>query len=284
MRPIGGDAMHGAATADLPGVIVIGHGTADATGAEETRRTAALIDALLPGTAVELGFLELVAPSIEDAVAALVRRGCRAVVAAPVLLFRAGHARRDVPEALAAAAARHGLAVRQAEPLGCHPAIVALAQRRRAEALAGREAVAAAETRLVVLGRGASDPRAVCQLCRLTLATTAAGPAQPPLHLGFAAAARPTLDEALAEAGAAVGVRRIVVQPHLLFSGHVEGQVDAALARVRGRRPEIEWLRAARLGADPAVAAALVARLIEVAPELQNAVSVAANQTSPSPS
>jgi sirohydrochlorin cobaltochelatase len=204
-------------------------------------------------------------------------------VAAPVLLFRAGHARRDVPEALAAAAARHGLAVRQAEPLGCHPAIVALARRRRAEALAGRAAVAAAETRLVVLGRGASDPRAVCQLCRLTLATTAAWPA-PPLHLGFAAAARPTLDEALAEAGAAAGVRRIVVQPHLLFSGHVEGQVDAALARVRARRPDIEWLRAARLGADPAVAAALVARLIEVAPELQNAVSVAANQTSPRPS
>ena len=275
--------MHGAATADLPGVIVIGHGTADATGAEETRRTAALVAALLPGTAVELGFLELVAPSIEDAVAALVRRGCRAVVAAPVLLFRAGHARRDVPEALAAAAARHGLAVRQAEPLGCHPAIVALARRRQAEALAGRAAVAAAETRLVVLGRGASDPRAVCQLCRLTLATTAAWPA-PPLHLGFAAAARPTLDEALAEAGAAAGVRRIVVQPHLLFSGHVEGQVDAALARVRARRPDIEWLRAARLGADPAVAAALVARLIEVAPELQNAVSVAANQTSPRPS
>ena len=274
--------MHGAATADLPGVIVIGHGTADATGAEETRRTAALVAALLPGTAVELGFLELVAPSIEEAVAALVGRGCRAVVAAPVLLFRAGHARRDVPEALAAAAARHGLAVRQAEPLGCHPAIVALARRRRREALAGRDAVAAAETRLVVLGRGASDPRTVCQLCRLTLATTAAPPA-PPLHLGFAAAARPTLDEALAEAGAAAGVRRIVVQPHLLFSGHVEGQVDAALARGRERRPDIEWLRAARLGADPAVAAALVARAIEVAPELQNAVSLPANETSPRP-
>jgi len=283
VRSTGGDAMHGAATADLPGVIVIGHGTADATGAEETRRTAALVAALLPGVPVELGFLELVAPSIEDAVAALAGRGCRAVVAAPVLLFRAGHARRDVPEALAAAAARHGLAVRQAEPLGCHPAIVALARRRRAEALEGRAAVAAADTRLVVLGRGASDPRAVCQLCRLTLATTAARPA-PALHLGFAAAARPTLDEALAEAGAAAGVRRIVVQPHLLFSGHVEGQVDAALARVRASRPDIEWLRAARLGADPAVAAALVARAIEVAPELRNAVSVAANQTSPRPS
>jgi sirohydrochlorin ferrochelatase len=273
--------MHGSATADLPGVIVIGHGTADATGAEETRRTAALVADLLPGAAVELGFLELATPSIDDAVARLAVRGCRAVVAAPLLLFRAGHARRDVPEALAAAAARHGLAVRQAEPLGCHPAIVALARRRREAVAQGQDAVAAVGTRLVVLGRGSSDPRAVCQLCRLALATSAGVPAAMPLHLGFAAAARPTLDEALAEACAAAGVRRIIVQPHLLFAGHVEGQVDAAVAHGRARRPDIEWLRAARLGADPAVAAALVGRALEVAPELRNAVSLAANETSP---
>jgi sirohydrochlorin cobaltochelatase len=274
--------MHRSETAALPGVVVVGHGTADPVGAAETRRTAALVAAMLPGVAVELGFLELVAPSIEDAVAALAARGRGAVVAAPVLLFRAGHARRDVPEALAAAAARRGLPVRQAEPLGCHPAVVALARRRRAEALAGRDAVAAAATRLVVLGRGSSDPRAVCQLCRLTLATTA-GTTVPPLHLGFAAAARPTLDEALAAAAADPGVRRIVVQPHLLFSGHVEGQVAAAIDRGRAARPDVEWLRVARLGADPAVAEALVARAVAVAPELQTAVSLAANQTSPSP-
>jgi sirohydrochlorin cobaltochelatase len=141
--------------------------------------------------------------------------------------------------------------------------------------------VAAPATRLVVLGRGSSDPRAVCQLCRLTLAASAGVPAAMPLHLGFAAAARPTLDEALAEACAAAGVRRIIVQPHLLFAGHVEGQVDAAVARGRARRPDIEWLRAARLGAEPAVAAALVERAMEVAPELRNAVSLAANETSP---
>jgi hypothetical protein len=56
------------------------------------------------------------------------------------------------------------------------------------------------------------------------------------------------------------------------------------VARGRARRPDIEWLRAARLGADPAVAAAVVARAVEAAPELRNAVSIAANETSPRPS
>lgn len=264
--------------ASLPGVVVVGHGTASAQGLDEARRLTLLVAGRLPGAAVELGFLELAAPSIAEAVGRLAARGCRDIVAAPLLLFRAGHARRDVPAALAAAAAGHGLGVRQAEPLGAHPAIVALARRRLDEAGAGRAGVA---TRLAFVGRGASDPRAVCQVCRVALAATAGRPE--PLHLGFAAAARPTLDEALEQAAAAPGVRRVVVQPHLLFAGHVEGQVETAVERGRAARPDVEWLRAARLGPDPLVAEAVVARLLAAAPELRTAVSPAANETSPSP-
>jgi sirohydrochlorin ferrochelatase len=263
--------------AAVPGVVVVGHGTAAAAGLEEARRLTQLVAERLPGAAVELGFLELAAPSIAVAVDRLAVRGCRSIVAAPLLLFRAGHARRDVPEALAAAAAGHGLGVRQAEPLGGHPAIVTLARRRLEEATADR----APATRLVFVGRGSSDPRAVCQLCRVALAATAGRPE--PLHLGFAAAARPTLDEALDQAAAAAGVRRVVVQPHLLFTGHVEGQVETALGRGRAARPDVAWLRAARLGPHPLVAEAVVARLLEVAPELRTALSTAANETSPSP-
>jgi len=262
----------------LPGVVVVGHGTAAAAGLEEARRLTHLVAGRLPGAVVELGFLELAAPSIAVAVDRLAARGCREIVAAPLLLFRAGHARRDVPEALAAAAAVHGLGVRQAEPLGAHPAIVALARRRLEEATAGRGSAA---TRLAFVGRGSSDPRGVCQLCRVALAATAGRPE--PLHLGFAAVARPMLDEALEQAAGAAGVRRVVVQPHLLFAGHVEGQVETAVARGRAARPAVEWLRVACLGPDPLVAEAVVARLLDVAPELRNALSPATNETSPRP-
>jgi sirohydrochlorin cobaltochelatase len=254
----------------LPGVVVVGHGTADATGLEEVRRLTQLVAGRLPGAAVELGYLELAAPSIAVAVDRLAARGCRGIVAAPLLLFRAGHARRDVPAALAAAAAVHGLAVRQAEPLGAHPAIVALARRRWEEAVAGC-GPSSGGTRLVFLGRGSSDPRAVCQLCRVALAA-GAGRAEP-VHLGFAAAASPTLDEAVGQAAAAADVRRVVVQPHLLFAGHVAGQVEAAVGRGRAARPGIAWLQVARLGPDPLVAEAVVARLLDAAPELRTALA-----------
>lgn len=255
-----------AALAPAVGVVVVGHGTADATGAAETAEVAALAAALFPGVPVELGFLEVIEPTIAAAVDRLAARGCREVVAAPLLLFAAGHARRDVPEALAAAAAAAGVAARQAEPLGLHEAIVALSVRRRRESLAALPPVPAAETVLAVLGRGASDPGAIDRLRGFAAASLDAdGDWRPSrIEFGFAAAARPTLDEALA-AAAGPGPRRVVVQPHLLFRGHVEEQVAAAVARARAGWPRIEWVEVGRLGADRLVARALVERAREAA-------------------
>ena len=248
------------------GVLVVGHGTADVDGAAETARLADLVADQLPGVPVCLGFLEVIGPTISEALGRLASRGAREVVAAPLLLFAAGHARRDVPEAIAAAAGPHGILVRQAEPLGRHADLVALARQRRWEAVGGLPEVAPNQTVLVVLGRGASDPTAPGQLRDFVEATLAADAVRPAhvLH-GFAAAARPTLDEAIATAALCPGVRRIVVQPHLLFRGHVLDQTTRAVAAGRRARPDLEWIEVDRFGADPLVARSVVARVAEAA-------------------
>lgn len=251
------------------GVLVIGHGTADPVGAAETRQVAATVASLMPDVPVELGFLEVIAPTIGDALARLAARGCRSIVAAPLLLFAAGHAKRDVPEAVAVAAAAHGMSVRQTDAFGEIHEIVELSQTRRREAVATRGPVGAAATVLVMIGRGSSDPEAATQLRSFTEATLdAAGSARPRrVELGFVAAARPRLDEAIATAcdPADAQVRRIIVQPHLLFRGHVEDQVNDAVASGRVQRPDIEWIQVPRLGADPLVARALARRVTQVA-------------------
>jgi sirohydrochlorin cobaltochelatase len=247
------------------GIIVVGHGTADPVGAEETRTLTRLVAERLSGVPVELGFLEVITPAIGDAVSALAARGCDELVAAPLLLFTAGHARRDVPEALAEAAAAAGVRVSQSEPLGMHPEIVQLSCRRRQEALAGLPVAPPEETVLVMMGRGSSDPSGPAQLHEFTAATLNDAAFHPAKVLfGFAAAARPTLDEAIDAAIAVPGVRRIIVQPHLLFCGHVQDQVSAALARGREARPDLDWVEVARLGADPRVATAVIDRAVAV--------------------
>lgn len=242
------------------GVLVVGHGTADPVGAAETRAVAAGVAGLLSGVPVELGFLEVIGPSIAAALARLDARGCDEVVAAPLLLFAAGHAKRDIPAAVAAAAAESGIRVRQAAPFGIDADIVALAVQRRLQTLADPSSYA--ETGLVVIGRGSSDPAAVPQLEQFVEQTLAAAPAPRPqrVALGFVAAARPSVAEALAAAAdpSSGTLRRIVVQPHLLFRGHVEEQVTAAVRAARSARPDIEWLLAPRLGPDPLVCRALV--------------------------
>lgn len=249
------------------GVLVVGHGTADPVGAGETRQVAASVSALLPGVPVELGFLEVIGPSVGEAIARLVDRGCRGVAVAPLLLFAAGHAKRDVPEAVASAASAAGLPVMQSAAFGCQPEIVALSATRRRQAISQLPPVAAADTLLLMVGRGSSDPAAVSQLREFAEATLEVDPAMRPgrVELGFVAAARPRLDEAIrAAADPAAGMpRRIVVQPHLLFSGHVEEQVADAIDEGRRLRPDVEWVQVSRLGADPLVARALTARIIE---------------------
>lgn len=252
---------------DGVGVLVVGHGTADPVGAGECRQVAAAVAGLLPGVAVELGFLEVIAPTIDDALARLVARGCRDVVAAPLLLFAAGHARHDVPEAVAAAAAARGVRVRQSAAFGAIDAVVEAAWRRRQEAIAGRPPASADETVLVMVGRGSSDPTALDQLRELADAIRRRAESPPQrIEYGFVAAARPRLDEALEAAcdPIAGSIRRIVVHPHLLFRGHVEDQVSDAVEAARSRRPDIDWVRVPRLGADPLVARAVVQRVAEV--------------------
>ena len=267
------------------GVVVVGHGTADPVGAEETRQVAALVAGMLPDVAVELGFLEVIGPSIGEALERLAARGCTEVVAAPLLLFTAGHARRDVPEAVRDGAMRAGLLVRQADALGCHPDILALTRQRRHEALAPLVPFPAENMVLLMIGRGSSDPTAHRQLHDFAVASCenqpprpadAAGPFRSRIELGFVAAARPTLDEAIANAagggsGSAAGgsgsVRRVVVQPHLLFRGHVEEQVTAAVDRGRREHPGIEWVQVQRLGADRLVARALIDRAAVAFPD-----------------
>jgi sirohydrochlorin ferrochelatase len=271
------------------GLLVVGHGTADPVGAGECRRVAELIAATVgPAVPVELGFLELLEPTIDMAVDRLAARGCPRFIAAPLLLFTAGHALRDVPEAVAAAARARGMQVRQSAALGLHPDIVTLSARRRAEAIAGLPPVEPADAVLLMVGRGASDPTALLQLQEFSAASTAGDRAVAGWHVGFGfcAAARPTLDEAVAAAcDAGRGrVRRIVVQPHLLFRGHVEEQVSAAVGRGRAMRPDIEWLQVPRLGGDELVARAVVGRARE-AGEAWNADAEATGKTvSPSPS
>ena len=89
------------------GLLLVAHGARDPDWARPFDDVAARAAAACPGAAVRLGFLELMAPSIADAGAALAAAGCAEVDVLPLFLGAGGHVRRDLPRIVDALRAAH---------------------------------------------------------------------------------------------------------------------------------------------------------------------------------
>lgn len=80
-----------------PGLILFAHGSRDPRWAEPFERLHGKLRAQRPDAEVRLAFLELMTPSLDDAVAELVALGSLDVTLVPVFLGQGGHLRRDLP-------------------------------------------------------------------------------------------------------------------------------------------------------------------------------------------
>ena len=85
------------ARARAKAIVLFGHGARDARWREPFDRLATLWKAQHPGVQVELAFLELMQPSLEEAIAVLVDGGSTEVVVVPVFFGQGGHLRNDFP-------------------------------------------------------------------------------------------------------------------------------------------------------------------------------------------
>lgn len=82
---------------DTRAVVLFGHGARDPEWAGPMRRVRARMLADAPGLRVELAFLELMRPTLADAIAALAAGGASRIVVVPVFLAQGGHLKRDLP-------------------------------------------------------------------------------------------------------------------------------------------------------------------------------------------
>jgi sirohydrochlorin cobaltochelatase len=247
------------------GLLLVGHGTREPAGVAEFDALARKIAARAAPTPVAACFLELAEPDIATGIERLAGQGIGRVTVVPVLLFAAGHAKRDIPEAVAAAiAGRSGMTVRQAPHLGLDAGVLALAVRRFAEAIGAADARLLAkaapidpeQTLLVVVGRGSRDPEALAEFHEFAR-RLAAAVGCPNLQIAFLAMAEPTLDGALS-AAAAGPHRRIIVQPHLLFGGVLVDRVRDVVAGRQAATPDKQWVSTDHLGPDDLLVEALV--------------------------
>ncbi|MEE1926825.1 sirohydrochlorin chelatase [Streptomyces sp. TRM 70351] len=240
-----------------PTLLVIAHGSRDPRHAATVARLCDRVRALRPGLPVETGHLDFNAPSVPQVLSRL-HAGAggrsREVVALPLLLTRAFHAKSDIPGVLRETLPRlPRLTVHQAGVLGPDALLTAALERRLREA--GLRAGDIGSTGVVLASAGSSDPEAIAAIAetarewRRTTGWCAVRPA-------FASASPPRTADAV-RALRADGVRRVAVAPYVLAPGFLPDRI------ARGAREAGADLLAPVLGDAPEVARLLLRRYDE---------------------
>jgi len=201
----------------MTALLIVGHGTRDAEGAQDFRAFVQRVARRAPQVveAVDGGFIELSAPPVGEAVTRLVEAGHRRVAAVPLVLVAAGHAKGDIPGSLNRERLRHpGLSFSYGRPLGVHPTILSLLEARLDTVLPREERADAA---VLLVGRGSTDPDANAEVYRAArLLWEGRGIGM--VETAFVSLAHPSVEEGL-ERCRRLGAKRIVVLPYFLFRG-----------------------------------------------------------------
>ena len=241
-----------------PPLLLAAHGTRDQAGVAAFNALAERVGGLAAGdgTRVAGGFIELSPPPLREAVATLVDGTPAHMVAVPLMLAAAGHAKGDIPAALARERTRHpGLRWSYARPLGPHPQLVELLAARVA-AVAGAPAPA-----VLVVGRGSTDPDANADVVKTTRLLWE-GRDYPLAETAFVSLARPGVAEGL-ERCRLLGARQIVVARYFLFPGVLPDRVAARARQYAAAHPELDIRCADVLGDCDEVAALVYERYHE---------------------
>ncbi|NGN67940.1 sirohydrochlorin chelatase [Streptomyces sp. A7024] len=230
-----------------PALLIAGHGTRDDAGAEAFRAFVRELGVRNPGLPVAGGFIELSPPPLGDAVAELTARGVRRFAAVPLMLVSAGHAKGDIPAALAREKDRHpGLAYTYGRPLGPHPGLLAVLERRVDEALAGapRE-----DTTVLLVGRGSTDPDANSEVHKAARLLWE-GRGYAGVETAFVSLAAPDVPSGL-DRCRRLGARRIVVLPYFLFTGILPDRVRDQARTWAADHPDLDIRTADVIGPEP---------------------------------
>ncbi|MEU9152559.1 sirohydrochlorin chelatase [Streptomyces sp. NPDC048417] len=239
-----------------PVLVVIAHGSRDPRHAATVHALVRRVRSLRPGVRVETGFLDFNIPSVHGVLESLAAEGVRDVVALPLLLTRAFHAKADIPAVLRDAPAR--LRIRQAEVLGPSPLLLSALERRLHEA--GLTPADKPSTGVVLASAGSSDPEAIAVIAEIAREWRHTGWCA--VRPAFASASLPRTEDAVRELRE-LGCARVAVAPYVLAPGFLpdriaRGAAEAdVLAEVLGPAPEVARVLLERYDAarTPALAA-----------------------------
>ncbi|MCA1729221.1 MAG: sirohydrochlorin chelatase [Actinobacteria bacterium] len=242
-----------------PALLVVGHGSRDPRGAREFHELVALVRERTPGLSVEGGFIELSRPPISECVDLLTRDGARDVVAVPLMLLAAGHAKDDIPATLVREKMSHpDVNFKYGRALGIRPELLALMDERISATVPEEKKE---ETAILIVGRGSSDPDANSDLVKASRLFYEGRP-YPIVETAYVSMTPPSVPEGL-ERCRRLGAKRVTVFSYFLFTGVLEERIRHQSEEFAAANPGIEVSYAGYFGPHEKVADLLMERYHE---------------------
>jgi sirohydrochlorin cobaltochelatase len=240
-------------------LLLIGHGTKDQEGRQSLIDLAELYQELDRSRPVLPCFLELTEPTIQMGVDRCVEQGYTELSALPILLFAARHNKFDVTNELDRARQRHPqLKFHYGRHFGITPGLIELWQ-ARLEAI--DTTISRADTTILFVGRGSSDPDAngdVFKMARILWE----GSGYKNVEVCFIGITHPRLEEGLRRARLDQP-KRIIVLPYFLFTGALVKKIYDITALQQVEYPDIELVNLPEMGLAPQLFTVLREREIE---------------------
>ncbi|NJK37994.1 MAG: sirohydrochlorin chelatase [Oscillatoriales cyanobacterium RM2_1_1] len=234
-------------------LLLIGHGTRDPQGRQTFLEFAQAYLNLDNSRPVIPCFLELTEPNIQQAVDQCIDQGYEELSALPLLLFAARHNKFDITNELDRARLRHPqLKFHYGRHFGIHPRILDL-WRSRLQDLDQPQAnprhIPRAETVLLFVGRGSSDPDANSDVYKMARMLWE-GSGYQTVETCFIGITHPRLEEGFRRARL-YNPQRIIVLPYFMFTGVLVQKIFNLTAQQQEQYPEVTMTYLPEMGIHP---------------------------------
>ncbi|KFN04374.1 sirohydrochlorin chelatase [Bacillus clarus] len=194
----------------MKGIVYVGHGSRLQKGNDQFIHFIQSVMKERNESIQKIAFLELATPTIQDAVTETILEGATEIMIVPVLLFAAAHYKRDIPFEIEQIQKEYPhITFSVAPPFSTHPYMIELVVKRI------REAMPIQGSKVLLVGRGSSDPQPIYELQQI--GTAVARKLGMSVSCCFLAKGTPSFTDELQNITSSAS--HVYIMPYLLFTG-----------------------------------------------------------------
>ncbi|WP_217269746.1 sirohydrochlorin chelatase [Neobacillus endophyticus] len=246
----------------MKAILFVGHGSKDREGNDQVRQFIETIRGNWDdGILVQTCFLEFERPTVNQGIDVCVEKGATHISVIPIMLLQAGHSKIHIPAAIDEAKEKYPFVqFTYGRPIGVHEETFEILKTRLIE-LGENLEQPEADTAILLLGRGGSDPDAnsdLYKIARLLWEKTKYKIVEP----AFMGVTNPLTDEGI-ERCIKLGAKKVVILPYFLFTGILMKRLEEMMVTFQHKYNSAEFKLAGYFGYHPKLQTILIERVEE---------------------